>query len=302
MAPASAGLFVTADRNRFGEMWTAVRACDPDESGEFMGACQLKYESVGLETPDSLRDITLQSRAIVACNDWNRSTTPERPENHWQPVTDSALEDFGATLDNTCSGNRDNWVPLEGGQRRGFDAPDCGPVDYAFASPIFGVSAEVRENTQVFRLTLVPSPSSPIVLVFTMARRVVYPLSTSSTTCRDSKVGQPKTAYLEHARRSRFMTRSNGVYRRTNENQSTMKDIELTSDQLATVVPHLQRYFDDEIGQELGRFEAEFLLAFIAKHVGAEFYNAGVRDAEERLRGQMENVMESISLLEKPTR
>ena len=79
-----------------------------------------------------------------------------------------------------------------------------------------------------------------------------------------------------------------------------MSEFALTPEQLAEVVPRLQRYFDEELDRELGRFEAEFLLEFIAKQVGAQFYNAAIRDAEEKFRAHVETVIEAVSLLEKP--
>jgi len=76
--------------------------------------------------------------------------------------------------------------------------------------------------------------------------------------------------------------------------------IDFTTDQRATLVDKLQTYFEAELDRELGRFEAEFLLEFLAKNIGPHFYNQGVRDAEKQLRLRMESLVEAIEMLELP--
>ena len=63
----------------------------------------------------------------------------------------------------------------------------------------------------------------------------------------------------------------------------------------------LRTYFEDELDQELGRFDAEFLLEFFEKELGAFYYNQGVTDARAMLSKKLEDLDEAIYLLEKPT-
>nr|WP_248279521.1 DUF2164 domain-containing protein [Xanthomonas campestris] len=53
--------------------------------------------------------------------------------------------------------------------------------------------------------------------------------------------------------------------------------------------------------QQIGRFDAEFLLDFFAEEVGAYFYNRGVYDAQAILAGKLEDLGEAIYQLERPT-
>ena len=81
----------------------------------------------------------------------------------------------------------------------------------------------------------------------------------------------------------------------------TQPETGFTPDQRAGLVADLQQYFAAELDQELGRFEAEFLLEFLAKKVGPHFYNQALRDAERQIRLRIESVIEAVELLERPT-
>lgn len=80
-----------------------------------------------------------------------------------------------------------------------------------------------------------------------------------------------------------------------------MATIELTRDQIDALVAKLQRYFDDELDRELGQFEAEFLLDFLATQLGPYFYNQGLQDAKAIFESRMEAMGEAIYELEKHT-
>ena len=54
-----------------------------------------------------------------------------------------------------------------------------------------------------------------------------------------------------------------------------MSDITFSPDQKARMVSKIKAYFEDELGQDIGGFEAEFLIDFFAKELGAYFYNLG---------------------------
>lgn len=80
-----------------------------------------------------------------------------------------------------------------------------------------------------------------------------------------------------------------------------MKDIEFTRQEKRQIVPKIQEYVEEELDLELGNFDAEFLLDFIAKEIGPYFYNRGVYDARATLDKKMEAVGDALLLLEKPT-
>lgn len=54
-----------------------------------------------------------------------------------------------------------------------------------------------------------------------------------------------------------------------------------------------------EFELDLGGFEAEFLLDFIAKEFGSSFYNKGLQDAQAVVLERMEVINEEIYALEK---
>lgn len=58
-----------------------------------------------------------------------------------------------------------------------------------------------------------------------------------------------------------------------------MSEIKLDARQKDEAVEKLKRYFKSEIHQEIGQFDAEFLLDFFSKEVGKYFYNQGLQDA-----------------------
>ena len=77
-------------------------------------------------------------------------------------------------------------------------------------------------------------------------------------------------------------------------------EIKLDEAQMTRLVRKLQDYFTREFDQELGRFEAEFLLDFLAAEIGAGFYNQGLYDARAVLEKHVEELGEAIYQLEKP--
>jgi uncharacterized protein (DUF2164 family) len=72
-------------------------------------------------------------------------------------------------------------------------------------------------------------------------------------------------------------------------------------DEKAVLVGKIRRYFDEELKQEIGRFDAEFLLDFFTDEVGAYFYNRGLYDAQALLSARFDDLGEAIYQLERPT-
>lgn len=66
--------------------------------------------------------------------------------------------------------------------------------------------------------------------------------------------------------------------------------IELTKQEIADIVPSMQRYFREELDQELGELRAKLLLDYLMKEVAPFAYNRGVRDAEIFFRGKVQDL------------
>ena len=83
-----------------------------------------------------------------------------------------------------------------------------------------------------------------------------------------------------------------------------MSSIKFSATETEQLVTKMQRYFAKELDQDLGQFDAEFLLAFFAKEMGVYFYNRGLFDAQLVIADKLENVsemiQEGISEIEKP--
>ncbi|MEA5125388.1 DUF2164 domain-containing protein [Xanthomonas floridensis] len=80
-----------------------------------------------------------------------------------------------------------------------------------------------------------------------------------------------------------------------------MTEITFTEGERAAIIRKVQLYFSEELKQQIGRFDAEFLLDFFAEEVGAYFYNRGVYDAQAIIAKQLDDLGESIYQLERPT-
>lgn len=78
-----------------------------------------------------------------------------------------------------------------------------------------------------------------------------------------------------------------------------MSKIEFTREQQESMVQKLQSYFDRELEQELEQFDAEFLLDFFAKEIGAHFYNRGLHDARTIFESRIESIDDEIYAHEK---
>ncbi len=80
-----------------------------------------------------------------------------------------------------------------------------------------------------------------------------------------------------------------------------MAEIEFSKEEKEVITRKIQRYFKDELDQEIGQFDAEFLMDFFSEEIGAYFYNMGLRDAQILLKGKLEDISEAIYELEKMT-
>jgi uncharacterized protein (DUF2164 family) len=67
------------------------------------------------------------------------------------------------------------------------------------------------------------------------------------------------------------------------------------------LVHKLKRYFAEELDQEIGQFEAEFLLDFFGQELGTYYYNRGLNDARDIFKNRAESIYDAIYELEEPT-
>lgn len=79
-----------------------------------------------------------------------------------------------------------------------------------------------------------------------------------------------------------------------------MKDIKFSKEETDRIVGKIKAYFNDELDQEIGGFEAEFLIDFFAKEIGPYFYNRGLSDANTLFTEKSEELSYLIQELEKP--
>ena len=78
-----------------------------------------------------------------------------------------------------------------------------------------------------------------------------------------------------------------------------MANIEFTREQKILLVSQIQKYFAKELDQEIGDFDAEFLLDFFSDKIGGYYYNQGLNDARALLDEKLETITESFYELEK---
>ena len=80
-----------------------------------------------------------------------------------------------------------------------------------------------------------------------------------------------------------------------------MSDIEFTQEEKQVLVGKIQSYFHAELSEEIGQFDAEFLLDFFNKEIGAYHYNRGLQDARTLLEENTQNVQQAFYEMEKVT-
>lgn len=77
-----------------------------------------------------------------------------------------------------------------------------------------------------------------------------------------------------------------------------MSKIEFRKEETELMVDKIQAYFNNELKQEIGQFDAEFLLDFFSKEMGAHFYNKGLQDARSIFTLKLESIDEDIYAIE----
>ena len=77
--------------------------------------------------------------------------------------------------------------------------------------------------------------------------------------------------------------------------------MQFSADEKAEITGKVKMYFREELDQEIGSFDAEFLVDFFAEEIGAYFYNRGLYDAQALISTKVEEISEAIYELERPT-
>ncbi len=80
-----------------------------------------------------------------------------------------------------------------------------------------------------------------------------------------------------------------------------MPTIEFSAPQKETIIAKIQSYFEQQLDQDIGQFDAEFLLDFFSDKIGPYYYNQGLQDAQAVIQNSLLNIGEAIEEIEKPT-
>jgi uncharacterized protein (DUF2164 family) len=80
-----------------------------------------------------------------------------------------------------------------------------------------------------------------------------------------------------------------------------MAEITFSNEEKEIITNRIKLYFREELEQEIGQFDAQFLLDFFASEIGVYFYNRGLYDAQAILQSRLDDIAETIYELEKPT-
>lgn len=80
-----------------------------------------------------------------------------------------------------------------------------------------------------------------------------------------------------------------------------MSNIVFSKDEKERVVQKVKAYFSDELDQEIGGFDAEFLIDFFATEIGAFYYNRGLSDAQLLFTEKVEELSYLVQEMEKPS-
>jgi uncharacterized protein (DUF2164 family) len=78
-------------------------------------------------------------------------------------------------------------------------------------------------------------------------------------------------------------------------------EIAFSKDQKDVIVNKIQRYFTQQLEQDIGQFDAEFLLDFFSKEMGSFYYNKGLYDAQAIVLSKVDTITDAIYELEQST-
>lgn len=79
-----------------------------------------------------------------------------------------------------------------------------------------------------------------------------------------------------------------------------MDKIAFSRTEKEAMVKKVQLYFQEELAQDIGGFDAEFLIDFFSEEMGAFFYNRGLYDAEAAISDKLADISDVLIQMEKP--
>ncbi|WP_420340437.1 DUF2164 domain-containing protein [Roseibium sp.] len=79
-----------------------------------------------------------------------------------------------------------------------------------------------------------------------------------------------------------------------------MSDLKLDKDTRARLNQQIRQYLSDELDFDIGNMEADFLIDFLTKSLGASFYNLGLKDAQALLARKMDDINDELYGMEQP--
>lgn len=80
-----------------------------------------------------------------------------------------------------------------------------------------------------------------------------------------------------------------------------MNKIEFSKEEKEVLVEQFKKYFESELNQDIGQFDAEFLIDFVSENLGSYYYNRGLQDAQIAIRSKLDDIEFEIDSLEKKT-
>ncbi len=80
-----------------------------------------------------------------------------------------------------------------------------------------------------------------------------------------------------------------------------MSDIVFSAEEKLILVHRIQGYFANELSEEIGQFDAEFLLDFFNREIGAYHYNKGLQDARTLIEENVQHLSQTFYEMEKVT-
>ena len=81
-----------------------------------------------------------------------------------------------------------------------------------------------------------------------------------------------------------------------------MPKVDFKKEEKDVIISKVQRYFKEELDQEIGQFDAGFLLNFFAEKIGPFFYNRGLSDAQRVIEERFEYIKDALYEIEMPTK
>ncbi len=79
-----------------------------------------------------------------------------------------------------------------------------------------------------------------------------------------------------------------------------MSTPDFTPDEKEIIVQRVKQYFRDQLDQDIGGFDAEFLIDFFTGQIGAYFYNRGLHDAQALFARKVDEFSDAVYELEQP--